>query len=295
VLTSTDDEDIDGPEVAGSPSQPRRRLGGMLRRLRLAARLTQDQAAELVDISPSTLLRIENGRAPCKRPVARALGEHYHAGPETIAALVELARESKDQPWWTPFSKIIPERLRPYISLEADAAALDWYEIAVVPAVLQIEHYTEALCRSAQPDIADAEVDQRITLRHHRQGMLTRPFNPPTVRAVLERAALTRPVGGRDVVSAQLEHLHRVSQLPNVDIRVLPDSVHDGVNCGSSFVVLGFPEDVAEPPTVYVDGYVGGLLHTRRADVKQYRVAFERIWNAATPFGEIHLRGSGKR
>lgn len=60
--------------------------------------------------------------------------------------------------------------------------------------------------------------------------------------------------------------------------------MHLGVVTGP-FAVLRFPltgDGVAtEPPTVYADGYTGGLYLDKEREVQQYDAAFNDIWEAS--------------
>jgi hypothetical protein len=84
----------------------------------------------------------------------------------------------------------------------------------------------------------------------------------------------------------QLAHLVYVSELPNIVIRVVPFAagVHSGVVTGP-FEILRFPVNgdgsETEPPTVYADGYTGGLYLDKPKEVEQYDAAFQGIWEAA--------------
>lgn len=74
---------------------------------------------------------------------------------------------------------------------------------------------------------------------------------------------------------------------PHVTIRVVPLAAgpHPGIVTGL-FVVLRFPTTRvdAEPPTVYADGYTGGLYLGKPREVEAYDQAFRKIWEVA--YGE---------
>ena len=57
------------------------------------------------------------------------------------------------------------------------------------------------------------EVDDRVHVRLGRQALLTQD-DPVEFWCVLDEAALRRPVGGREVMRCQLEHLVRQAALP---------------------------------------------------------------------------------
>ena len=92
---------------------------------------------------------------------------------------------------------------------------------------------------------------------------------------VLNESILRRPVGGREVMAAQLDALAESAELPNVSLRVVPFSAgrHHGIMTGP-FEILRFSANGdgqdSEPPTVYVDGFTGDLYLDKPAEVERY-------------------------
>jgi transcriptional regulator with XRE-family HTH domain len=281
---------VSAPDDKGGSTLPRRQLGRRLRRLRERAGVTQSDAAGYGELSISTLTRIESGKSPCKALVARALATRYGADEHTVTALEELARETKTQAWWTPFNQLIPESLLPRFGLEAAASELHWYELAVVPSLLQTPDYAGALISHAFPDAVEDEIMERVKLRLQRQLILTRPVGAPSLQVVLDESVVRRTIGGAVVAAAQRDHLLRMMQLYSVDIRIqrFGSGVHQGLESGP-FVLLDFPVDDSgtgesvEPSTVYVEVYYGGLFFDKRSETDRFRAAFQRIWNTAEP------------
>ncbi len=58
-------------------------------------------------------------------------------------------------------------------------------------------------------------------MRMRRHALLGQP-NPPKVWAVIDESVLRRPIGGRLVVSAQIEHLLELTKRPHVTVQVVP-------------------------------------------------------------------------
>jgi len=134
--------------------------------------------------------------------------------------------------------------------------------------------------------VDEQEIDRRVQLRIERQVLIRRPLAPLELRVAVNESILRRPVGGPEVMAAQLESLAEAAGLANVLLRVVPFSagLHHGLVTGP-FVILRFPANGdgtdSEPPTVYVDGYTGDLYLDKPAEVTQYETAFESIWDAA--------------
>src|ERR1700733_663826 len=76
------------------PTVRRRRLGAELRRLREAHSLKLEEVAEQLGLAPSTLSRIETGKAPTKSAYLTAmLGMYGVDDPGARKVLVDMARE----------------------------------------------------------------------------------------------------------------------------------------------------------------------------------------------------------
>jgi hypothetical protein len=125
-----------------------------------------------------------------------------------------------------------------------------------------------------------------VQLRLTRQTILRRPIDPPRLRIMLRESVISCPVGGTEVMAAQLEQLAEASELPNVSLRIVPFSAgfHPGMGSGS-FTVLRFRVNGngvdTEPPTVYCDLYAGALYLDKPDEIARYDRAFKTIWEAA--------------
>lgn len=274
-------------EGATGSTVPRRQLGRYLRDLRNKAPLTVKAAAVKLEWSEAKMWRIETGQTSMRSLDVQTMCEIYGARPELTEALMGLAKETKGRGWWHSYGDVIPEGFDLFIGLEEAAARLDWYEAELVPGLLQAEDYALALIRAYDPGLSDDEVERRVHVRMARQALLTRVTEPPALRVLLNEAILHRPVGGENVMAAQLSRLVEVSQLPNVSVRVMPFSagLHAGIMSGP-FVMLRFPANgngqETEPPTIYVEGFTGDLYLDKPHEIERYDTAFTEMWNAAS-------------
>ncbi|MDT0442499.1 helix-turn-helix domain-containing protein [Streptomyces johnsoniae] len=265
---------------------PRRQLGRHLRELRMKARLTVRAAARRLEWSEPKLWRIETGQTSLRSLDAQAMCMIYGASPEMTEALMGLAKETKARGWWHAYGDVIPEHFDVYIGLEEAAARIDLYHGDVVPGLLQTEEYAREIIRTHVRDVDDDDLDRRVELRLERQVLLNRVTYPPSLHIALGESVLRRPVGGHGAMSRQLAHLIYVSELPNLEIRVVPftAAAHPGLVTGP-FNVLRFPLNgdgaETEPPTVYSDGYTGSLYLDKPTEVQKYDDAFAEIWRAS--------------
>ncbi|TDC74252.1 helix-turn-helix domain-containing protein [Streptomyces hainanensis] len=273
------------PEGTAGSTVPRRQLGRYLRDLRNRAGMTVRGSAKALEWSEPKLWRIETGQVSMRSLDVRNMCEIYGAPAELTEALMGLAKETKSRGWWHAYGDVLPEWFDLFVGLEEAASDLAWYENELVPGLLQTERYAAEITRIHVPDLSEEQVDQRVRLRADRQRILHRPAGAPTLHAVLNEGVLHRAVGGTAVMAEQLAHLVYVSEQANVLLRVVPFAAgaHQGVISGP-FIVLRFPEDArgnAEPPTVYKDGFTGGLYLDKATEVNRYTAAFQGIWDSA--------------
>jgi transcriptional regulator with XRE-family HTH domain len=273
-------------ETQAGSTVPRRQLGRYLRDLRAAAGLTARAAARELERSEPTLWRIENGHTATRSLDVEQMCRLYGADQELTKALMALAKETRARGWWQAYGDVVPDYFDLYIGLEAAATRIDWYETELVPGVFQTEDYARALIQLDNADKTAEEIARRLQLRMGRQAILRRPIDPPLLRVALRESVLRAPVGGNEVMAAQLGKLAEASGLPNVSIRVVPFAagLHFGVLSGA-FEILRFPvngigEDT-EPPTVYAEMFTGALFLDKPHEVARYDQAFSAIWEAA--------------
>ncbi|MFI7273777.1 helix-turn-helix domain-containing protein [Streptomyces sp. NPDC049879] len=261
---------------------PRRQLGRYLRDLRMQASITVRAAARELEWSEQKVWRIETGQVAMRTLDVRAMCEIYGASQDMTEALQGLARETKARGWWHTYGDSRPEGFDLYVGLEEAATELSWYEDRLVPGLLQTSDYTAEIIRSHRPCMSEAEVDRRVQLRMDRQAILRRPVAAPKLRVVLGESVLRQLVGTPRLMAGQLAHLAYVSANANLELRVVPFRVsHPGTLTGT-FTVLRFPEGrMPEPPTVYVEGFTGGLYLDKTYEIEQYDAVFRGIWDAA--------------
>jgi len=258
-----------------APTARRRRLGLELRRLREAAGVKLDQAAAHVDVDPSTLSRIENGKGPCRTSYLTALLDMYEVtDPQQIQFLKDMAREGQRKEWWADYDDLTGE-FGIYVGLEAAAASLQAYEAQLVHGLLQTRDYARAVFRSGDKKASAEHIDRLTELRMKRQDVLTRPGSPLELWAILDEAVLRRQVGGRKVMRAQLGKLLEATELPNLTLQVLPftQGAHAGIN--GPFYLLDFPGE--DPPTAYVDSAAGNIFLDKPHQIRRWAEAFDQL------------------
>jgi transcriptional regulator with XRE-family HTH domain len=262
-------------------STVRGHLVAELRRLRSMAQVNQRQVAEDLDWSPTKIHRIEKGDVSISVTDLRALLGYYGITDRmTLTNLVEMAKVTRRRP--PPFSAyrdVMPPDAIRYLGYEEAASSVVEVQSRTVPGLLQTEDFARAWLggvNGADPD----RIERLLASRLDRQRLLTAP-HAPRLSFLLDEAVLHRPVGGPEVMRAQLRWLGQVADLPTVDIRIVPLSVgaHPGLRGSFSLLTLPGRED---PDVVYVEGRRGdSLFRDDPAVVDVHRSTVEQLRSLA--------------
>jgi transcriptional regulator with XRE-family HTH domain len=270
-------------DSGGGPTLLRILLGSQLRQLREAKGVTREEAGYTIRASGSKISRMELGRVGFKqRDVADLLTLYGVVNAEERAALLAMVDEANAQGWWHRYSDVLPTWFQSYIGLEASATLIRCYEVQFIPGLLQTEEYTRAVIKLGQGRLPPEEVERRVSFRKERQLVLARPGPVVRLWAVLDEAALRRPIGGRDVMRGQMEHLMSVIKSPNVTVQVIPFAAGGHAAVGGAFTVLRFADPQMQD-VVYTEQLTGALYVDRREEVDRYLEAMERLCVDALP------------
>ncbi|GAA1255474.1 helix-turn-helix transcriptional regulator [Sphaerisporangium rubeum] len=269
----------------GSSTVLRILLGSQLRRLREKHGITLEAAGHSIRASHSKISRMELGRVGFRVRDIRDLLTLYGVVDETERqALLSLVEQANRPGWWHNYDDVLPNWFEAYIGLEEAATRIRAYEVQFVPGLLQTADYTRAVVKLGHPEGTEEEIQRRVDLRMARQKLLHRA-NPPHLWAVVDEAALRRPLGGRDVMRAQLEHLIEMIALPNVTLQVMPFSAGGHAAAGGPFSILRFSERDL-PDIVYLEQLTSAIYLDKRDDLDRYQAVMERLCLDAVPVSE---------
>ena len=264
--------------ASGSPTVRRRELGARLRALRTDRGWTVEQVAERLQFSPSKVSRLENGYRGVSARDIKDICDLYDVHDEERQQLTDLAAEGKQRAWWQ--SSELPYST--YVGLEAEAATISDFGLGLIPGLLQTEDYARAVLTAIYPRLRADVIEQRLAGRLERQRALT-SARPPGFEAVLDESVLHRVGGSRAIMRAQLEHLRTASELPNVQICVLPYEAGLLPVPNNKFIVLSFREPTV-PGVVFIEGLTGDLYLGPADGLAEYQEAFSAMRAmAATP------------
>ncbi|MET7330164.1 helix-turn-helix transcriptional regulator [Nonomuraea sp. NPDC005650] len=268
-------------QPGSGPTALRILLGSQLRKLREAKNVTREEAGHLIRGSESKISRMELGRVGFKeRDVADLLTLYGVIDKQARSAVLDLVATANEPGWWHRFNDVLPTWFQAFVGLEEAAARIRTYEVQFVPGLLQTKEYARAVVTAGSAGIGAEEISRRVDLRLERQRMFDRP-DGPVFWAVIDEAALRRPIGGVEVMRAQIEHLIDLMRQPKITIQIMPFSFGGHSAEGGAFSVLRFP-DTDLPDVVYVEQLASALYLDKREDVDRYTEVMERLCAVST-------------
>lgn len=262
--------------AGGGPTILRILLGAQLRRLRTARGVSREDAGYAIRASHAKISRLELGRVGFKeRDVADLLTLYGVTDPCDRSPLLALALQTNAPGWWHKYGDLLPNWFEVYVGLEEAASIVRTYEVQFVPGLLQSPEYARAVIMLVHSAASAEEVDRRVALRMTRQERLTRP-DAPTLWAVMDEAVLRRPIGGPQVLRAQIDHLLKVTEMPNVRLQIMPFHRGGHAAAGGSFSILRFPgRDL--PDVVYLEQLTSALYVDKLAETDHYIQVMDRL------------------
>lgn len=260
-----------------SPSVSRRQLSAQMRRKRLDAGMTMQEAAEALEWSMTKISNLETGRS--KKPAVsdvRLLLDVYKVTDEREReSIFTLTRQSRQRGWWNRYDDVLTGA---YASLEAGAQSIRVYEPSYVPGLFQTPEYVAAVTQATlirDPD----EVGRTVEARMQRQEILTSD-NPPEVWAIIDQHALELLRATPELFASQVQRLIDVSEGANtVTLQVLPTSAGLHAGMGGPFVILDY-EDPSET-IVFLETGTDGLYLDKPREIARYRAMFDRLLSKA--------------
>jgi len=238
-------------------------LSAVARELRAARDnlgLTREQLAEKSGYSVSSIEKVELGMQPATDEYVAAVLPVLGDGVDVPALFGRLRHDALRRP-------VVSEWLRDWLHVEQQADMIRWYELSLIPGLLQTEGYARAL-------LGD---DDRVAARLARQEILTRDA-PTELIAIVDESALRYLVGSPRVMAQQLTALADTK----VIVYVLPtDANAHHLGRDGSFVIA----TVGERQYGYVATPARGFTVDDREIVSGLQRRWEALLAVALPQG----------
>ncbi len=254
-----------------------RELGYVLRSAMTNVGLSAKATAIKLDWSESRVSRFLTGKLPLSEVDASAMAAIFDITGAERDYLLQLARDLGKLSWSAA------EQRRTLTDHQNRATRITEFAALSVPALLHTADYAYSVFVRAVPVQSDA-VASRVAGRRADQGVLDLG-KPPQCRFFINDAALRLPVGGPQVMAAQLHHLLRMGDRPHIDIRVIPHSAGAHAGLAGSCCLMEF---AGFGPVVAIQHDLAGYFLEEPAQIAIHEKIFSSLSAIALGKTESH-------
>ncbi|MGW1324437.1 helix-turn-helix domain-containing protein [Streptomyces antibioticus] len=265
--------------AGGRPTVRSRRLGAALKRYRLAARLDQPHAAEVIAAHQTRVSRIETGHVIARPIEIRAMLKAYGVEDSEVREKLEaLAKQSKRRGWWLEHAAHLRPDYLDHIALEDDATYIREWQPVLVPGLLQTPAYAEAVISAGPNYVPQDVITQLVRVRQSRQAKIEE--NGASYTAIVWEAAVAHPLVGVEIHREQLAAILEIGKRKNVTVQVLPFSGGALAASTSAFSSFSFDsEPVVEAVTL--ENLRGTSVLEAPEDLTAYANMYDLLRSAA--------------
>lgn len=248
---------------------PRQKYGDELRRRRTAAGMTQEALSSIVVCSPTLISHFEAGR---RLP-----------NPDDAARIDQaLATDG----WFARWLKDLERRFADHFTEAAElmqvAEEIREFGGMLVPGLLQTPAYAQEIFRTGCANPSGAAIDEQVINRMARSVLLDDPAFP-VFWALLDEAAVRRPVGGPTVMAEQLEKIASLAESGRLRLHVIPFAAGSHSLMEGMLTLLSFADGA---PVAYAEGVLTGRLIDDPARVARCRAMYDLALSDALPHHE---------
>ncbi len=185
-----------------------------------------------------------------------------------------MARDTEESNWLKPNAGIDQE-LTSLIEFERTAAHVVDVAPIMIPGLMQTADYARAVMSGG---MSPAEVEAQTTMRVGRRDVLNRR-NAPTLTAIIGEWALYEPMGDREVMADQLQHIVKMADMENVTVHVLRNGSGQWTPAHAGpFMLFDFPKAA---PIVHLEHLSSSAFLSAPGDIRVYRDAAVNLRDVA--------------
>lgn len=269
--------------MAKAPMDARRRLGGELRRLRLAAGLSGPELAERLGIGQATVSRMETGQVRSNLDTVRHWLEATHGSAKTKRETVALAEDAQVDVtgWRSVFRGGMAPQQRQMRRFDEAAVRLRHFQPFMVPGYFQPAEYARGAILGFRLTDEVHDIDDAVQARLELGESMRERTDVPYHLIVTELGIRLLPAGvsqkvRREAWTAMLDAM----KLSHVTIQVVPVDapMHQAPMCG--WMMYDLPPDSVDPVMVQIET-PAALLTFSGPDVPPFELAWERMAESA--------------
>ncbi|MDV9172895.1 helix-turn-helix transcriptional regulator [Streptomyces sp. W16] len=137
-----------------------------------------------------------------------------------------------------------PKKVRELKEMEDRAVEMLLYSNHHIHGLLQTPEYATAMFENRQPALSADVIEREVVARMARKSVFEKE-PAPALCFIQEQVTLERPLGGKNVLRRQLEHLLDVGRLRNVALQVMPTNREEHAGMHGQMEVLKFLDGTA--------------------------------------------------
>ncbi|MEU7021143.1 helix-turn-helix transcriptional regulator [Streptomyces sp. NPDC046203] len=247
-------------------SSPRAAFGAQLRRVRESRGWKQEDLSERIGCSSQHISAVETARKPPTLPFARKADQ--------VCGTTNTA-DSFERSWHEMRHGMLLEGFPEYVGYEARAVEIRLFQIGVVPGLLQTPEYARVLAsgRVHRGSLTQQQEDEGLALLASRQEGLTRE-SPPMLLVVMDESCIRRPVGGPEVMDAQLRSLIEFAQKSNSVLQIAPYALGERRAFDLPVNLLTLPD---RSMVSYTESHAQGFVDREIASVTPILTAYHQL------------------
>lgn len=229
-----------------------------------AAGLTQRKVAELLDWEEAKVSDLVRGKGGVTEVELAMLLGLCGVKPDEARRLLALYKESREKGYLEFAEDGVLSPQQTLMGQERHANNIAAWSLSLVPGLLQIAVYMRAVCERAVLSAEPLDVEAAIETKLERQAIFHRSRS---FVFYIHEQALRLPVGGPEVMKAQLLHILTMTIRPYVTVRIVPVDIGAHAGVAGSFMRLKFEKF---EPVIFVEGARTGLFLEDKDSVTYY-------------------------
>ena len=224
-----------------------------------------------------------------QRPVAsKAISDAAHNQEKPATQQGGADTEAGKTDWFERYRGRLPAAFYSYLSIEAVASSLSFYQSAVIPGLLQTADYARKLMDLAAPSYTNPlQIEKIVEIRMRRQREVLHGINPPLVTVILDEVALRRQILSSEIFLEQMKHIEKLAVTRRISLHILPISSSTAAPLGQ--FVVARTTDAHRSDAVYLESIGMEQLVTHPEMVDYHRILFNRIQLATLSEGDSLL------
>lgn len=207
-------------------------IGSVIRFHREAAGMRAADFGEAMGYGEDLIRKVERG-ARIPRPEFLYQADEILNASGAIRALQRYAEQAR-----------YPKKVRELAQLEERAVEQLLYGNHHIHGLLQTPEYARAMFENRQPALSSDVVEREVAARVARKAVFEQD-PAPALSFIQEQVTLERPLGGKNVLRQQLQHLLEVGKLRNVSLQIMPTDREEHAGMHGQMEVLKFADGTA--------------------------------------------------